>query len=106
MSNSKARPVLLVGSVPLGSAGAVFEAVAASLEGLVKRIPDGEGGERTHWIMWQANVLKCAKGLEPGSSREIAPGYSMTLYKDSPRRQGRRCGIWPSGLCQCRTQLL
>jgi hypothetical protein len=81
MSNSKARPVLLVGSVPLGSAGAVFEAVAASLEGLVKRIPDGEGGERTHWIMWQANVLKCAKGLEPGSSREIAPGYSMTLYR-------------------------
>jgi hypothetical protein len=81
MSNNKARPVLLVGSVPLGSASAVFEAVAASLGGMVKRIPDGEVGERTQWIMWQANVLKCAKGLEPGSSREIAPGYSMTLYR-------------------------
>jgi hypothetical protein len=81
MSNNKGRPVLLVGSVPLGSSSAVFEAVAASLGGMVKRIPDGEVGERTQWIMWQANVLKCAKGLEPGSLREIAPGYSMTLYR-------------------------
>jgi hypothetical protein len=81
MSNNEARPVLLVGSVPLGSTHAVFEAVAASLGGLVRRIPDGEVGERTHWIMWQADVLRCAKGLEAGSSREIAPGYSMTLYR-------------------------
>ena len=81
MSNNRARPVLLVGSIPLGSSRAVFEAVTASLAGIVKRIPDGEVGERTQWIMWQANVLKCAKGLEPGSSREIAPGYNMTLYR-------------------------
>src|SRR5262245_44713286 len=81
MSNNTARPVLLVGSVPLESPRAVFDAVAVSLGGLVKRIPDGEVGERTQWIMWQTNVLKGAKGLEPGSSREIAPGYSMTLYR-------------------------
>jgi hypothetical protein len=81
MPNNKTRPVLLVGSVPLESSTAVFEVVAASLGGIVKRIPDGEVGERTQWIMWQANVLKSAKGLEPGSSREIAPGYSIALYR-------------------------
>ena len=103
MSNNRARPVLLVGSIPLGSSRAVFEAVNASLAGIVKRIPDGEVGERTQWIMWQANVLKCAKGLEPGSSREIAPGYNMNFcYQDFPWRQGHRCGVWPAGLCQCR----
>jgi hypothetical protein len=81
MSNSKARPVLIVGSVPLESSSAVMEAVAGSLGGLVKRIPDGEVGNRTHWIMYQQDVVKSAKGLVPGSSREIAPGYVMTLHK-------------------------
>ena len=35
--------VLLIGNIPLGSANAVFEAVGASLGGLVRRIPDGAG---------------------------------------------------------------
>ena len=48
------RNVLLIGSVPLGSADAVFEAVAGSLDGLVRRIPDGENGKRLDWVSWQA----------------------------------------------------
>ena len=42
MQDAKERPVLLVGSVPLGSSRAVFEAVGTKLGKLVKRIPDGE----------------------------------------------------------------
>jgi hypothetical protein len=38
----KSREVLLVGSMPLQPAAAVFEAVAAHLGSLVPRIPDGE----------------------------------------------------------------
>jgi hypothetical protein len=81
MANGKARPVLLVGSVPLESSAAVIEVVAASLGGLVKRIPDGEVGSRTRWIMCQQDVVKSAKGLVPGSTREIAPGYVKYLYR-------------------------
>ena len=41
MTDVKGRPVLLVGSVPLSSSKAVFEAVGTKLGKLVKRIPDG-----------------------------------------------------------------
>jgi hypothetical protein len=81
MSGTRARQVLLVGSVPLESSSAVFETVSSSLGGLVKRIPDGETKERKDWIVWQGNVIKNAKGLEPGGSRELQGGYHFTLYK-------------------------
>jgi hypothetical protein len=81
MKRHEARPVLLLGSVPFESAQAVFETVASSIGDLVKRIPDGEVGERKQWIMWQEGVVKRAKGVEPAATREIAPGYHFTTYK-------------------------
>ena len=42
----------LVGSVPLADAQAVFETVSAVLGPRLKRIPDGETGERSDWITW------------------------------------------------------
>jgi hypothetical protein len=74
MEATKARPVLLVGSVPLESSASVFEAVGTKLGNLAKRIPDGETGVRKDWIGWQAEVFKNAKGLEPGSTRELQGG--------------------------------
>ena len=62
MEATKARPVLLVGSVPLESSASVFEAVGTKLGNLAKRIPDGETGVRKDWIGWQAEVFKNAKG--------------------------------------------
>jgi hypothetical protein len=84
MQDAKERPVLLVGSVPLGSSRAVFEAVGTKLAKLIKRIPDGETGARKDWIVWQADVFKNAKGLEPGSMRELQGGYHFSLYKVKP----------------------
>ena len=84
MQDAKERPVLLVGSVPLGSSRAVFEAVGTKLGKLIKRIPDGETGARKDWIGWQADVFKNAKGLEPGSTRELQGGYHFILYKVKP----------------------
>ena len=49
------REVLLVGSVPLPSASAVFEAVAKHLGGLVSRIPDGEQ------IGWSSAVVRAVE---------------------------------------------
>ncbi len=74
MTDAKGRPILFVGSVPLESSSAVFEAVGTKLGKLVKRMPDGETGTRKDWIVWQADVFKNAEGLEPGSTRELQGG--------------------------------
>ena len=84
MTDVKERPVLLVGSVPLKSSSAVFEAVGTKLGKLVKRVPDGETGARKDWVVWQADVFKDAKGLEPGSTRELQGGYKFILYRVKP----------------------
>ncbi len=52
-----ARNVYLVGSVPLKSAGEVFTTVSAALGSRIKRLPDGETGERSDWITWLEPVF-------------------------------------------------
>jgi hypothetical protein len=49
--------VHLVGSVPMANAEQVFETVSAALGGRIKRIPDGETGERSDWITWLEPVF-------------------------------------------------
>ena len=84
MVDARERPVLLVGSVPLGSSSVVFQAVGTKLGKLIKRIPDGETGARKNWVVWQADVFKNAKGLEPCSTRVSQGGYHLILYKVKP----------------------
>jgi hypothetical protein len=43
----------LVGSAPVDEPEQLFELVAASLARHVRRVPDGEVGERDTWIRWQ-----------------------------------------------------
>lgn len=81
---SEARPVLLIGSVPLESAEAVFGAVAASLGDLVKRIPDGETGERLQWIMWQGEIVRGTPGLAAGGQIQVPGGIQITRFKLAP----------------------
>lgn len=47
----------LVGSVALPDAETVFRRVAAELGQHLKRMPDGETGERGRWIWWQREML-------------------------------------------------
>lgn len=47
------RNVYLVGSVPMKDTRTVFETVSAVLGPRLKRIPDGETGERLNWVFWQ-----------------------------------------------------
>src|SRR5262245_5462846 len=54
---SRTRDILLVGSVPLANAEAVFRAVGQTLGERVRRIPDGETGGRLNWVEWQADVF-------------------------------------------------
>jgi hypothetical protein len=49
--------VHLVGSVPLRDAEEVFRTASSILGERLRRIPDGETGERTNWIGWQARFI-------------------------------------------------
>ena len=54
----------LVGSVPLASAETVFRTIAAEIGDRVRRIPDGETGPRSDWIVWQLPVFTTPRHLE------------------------------------------
>src|SRR5665647_1615176 len=65
------RHVHLVGSVPLASAQDVFATVSAALGDRLKRIPDGETGDRGDWITW----------LEPAFANNPALEKSDELFR-------------------------
>lgn len=77
----KNRRVHLVGSVPLASAGEVFEMIGESLGRLVRRIPDGETGARSNWIGWQAARFAALPALErveyPGRYGTVRAKYGL-----------------------------
>jgi methionine synthase II (cobalamin-independent) len=58
------RGVHLVGSLPLGNAEEVFDTVAHALPHHVRRIPDGETGDRQQWIQFQLGVLSSRPEFE------------------------------------------
>ena len=70
--------VHLVGSVPLGSAEEVFRRTAASLGDRLRRMPDGETGPRSDWILWQYPVFSSLPQFEVGP-----PGD--TTYRTLPK---------------------
>ena len=65
MAESKTAPrgVHLVGSIPLEDNETVFRFVADRLGDYVHRIPDGETGVRTNWILWQYEKLRACPQL-------------------------------------------
>ena len=68
--------VHLVGSVPLASSEEVFRAVAARLGDRLRRVPDGETGPRSDWIVWQYPVLSARPQFEVGPP---GPGHYRAL---------------------------
>ncbi len=54
----------LVGSVNFDDAESTIRTAAEHLGDRLKRIPDGEVGERFHWIVFQADRLGAAEGIE------------------------------------------
>ena len=84
------RHVHLVGSVPLRNAREVFETVSAALGPQLKRIPDGETGERSDWITWLEPVFADNPALEKSDElfRIHATGTARVRYKLQP---GQKC---------------
>jgi hypothetical protein len=52
------RDILLLGSFAAPTAEDVFRTVAGALGDRVRRIPDGETGERSQWIRWQVFAFR------------------------------------------------
>ena len=72
--------VLLVGSVPLESAGEVFRICAAALGPHLRALPDGEVGARKSWIQCQAMfVFEGHPALETVSDRNLLTGSRATM---------------------------
>ncbi len=61
---SFAHGVHLVGSVPLANAEAVFRTAATEIGDRLRRIPDGETGPRSDWIVWQLPIFTSQSELE------------------------------------------
>jgi hypothetical protein len=78
--------VHLVGSVPLRDAHEVFTTVSALLGERLKRIPDGETGERSDWITWLEPVFADNPSLEKSDElfRVHATGTARFRYKLRP----------------------
>lgn len=80
------RHVHLVGSVPLASAHDVFADVSAALGAHLKRIPDGETGERSDWIAWLEPAFADNPALEKSGElfRIHATGTARIRYRLKP----------------------
>jgi hypothetical protein len=104
MNASINRPVLLVGSVPLASSTAVFEAVAAALGTLVRRMPDGETGERRQGIGWLGAPLRRAKGVVMLSERTMPDGTKRPVLAARPGASTADVQFGPAGYAQAALQ--
>src|SRR6202022_2485823 len=70
------RDALLVGSIPLTDAEAVFRTASRILGSDVRQLPDGETRERSNWINWQLDVMRSASFLVQRSSSD---GYGAVM---------------------------
>lgn len=78
---TKPKGAMLVGSVPLETSEDVFRAAAETLGRHLKRVPDGETGNRTMWIGWQHKFLEDNSSfeMEPPQPGQYAPLPRMRL---------------------------
>jgi hypothetical protein len=91
-----ARPVLLVGSIPLQSSAEVFREVADRIGPLLKRVPDGETGERSAWTAWQGGVVEKAEGVVRSGERDLH-GMAYPTYSLKPDTQAKDIKFGPLG---------
>ncbi len=73
--------VHLVGSIPLADNDEVCRFVARHLADHVRRVPDGETGERKDWIEWQCRRLRDSPQLEEIAYEEHAEHYDLPKFQ-------------------------
>ena len=75
--------------MPLANAAQVFETVGAALGRRIKRIPDGETGERGDWITWLEPVFADDPAFRKSGEffRVHASGTGRERYTLAPKRR-------------------
>lgn len=73
---------LLVGSVPLADSEEVFRSAVSVLGEHLRRLPDGETGDRLNWIVWQLLVFQdCAQMEVIPEEREYVASWPRVRPK-------------------------
>lgn len=70
---SKQDLLYFVGSIPFKDGEEVFREVSQEVGGYLRRIPDGETGERTKWIVFQQRMLQEHPAIEVDPSQAPLP---------------------------------
>ncbi|WP_027579758.1 hypothetical protein [Bradyrhizobium sp. Ai1a-2] len=78
---NQSRSVHLVGSIPLQDAAEVFSTVMKHLHSCVRRIPDGETGIRSNWIMWQRQTYENSPDFEPCVRQSEMSGLHRPYFR-------------------------
>jgi hypothetical protein len=93
------RDILLVGSFAAPTAEAVFRDVSGALGNRVRRIPDGETGDRSQWIRWQVSAFRDnpSFALDPNLK---GSDYRTDFYMLRPRVTGLDVKYGPLGYAQ------
>lgn len=97
MANDRSpRGAHLVGSVPLPTAEEVFRIVGAALGDRLRRISDGETGQRADWFLWQeARFVSCPQ-LE--SAPVDAPGFGRRDVRRDRSKLQLRADVDPAAV--------
>jgi ubiquinone/menaquinone biosynthesis C-methylase UbiE len=107
MEESAPVGVHLVGSVPLGSAEEVFRSVAGALGDRVRRLPDGETGARSDWIVWQYPLFSSQARFEIGppgaSSYRALPQLRLRTGEDASGMAFEELGYASAAMASYRT---
>jgi hypothetical protein len=94
MSSPKVENVHLVGSIPVSSEEESFRTVCKALPGRLRRVPDGEPGERNYFVRWQADLFKheprlLSESFNPGGSTALTEDQANEIVKSLPQLQTR-----------------
>lgn len=83
MRAMKGYDIHFIGSIPLKNSREVFATISERLGPRVLRIPDGETGERTHWLGWIEPIFSDNPAFEPTgeSSRVHATSDPRLLHR-------------------------
>ena len=96
-----AHDVHIVGSVPLADAEQVFSTLASVLGISLKRIPDGETGERLSWVGWLGGVFAALPQLELSDDvwrvHEAASAHRLYRLKPGAKVNDIRFDTLPYG---------
>jgi len=95
------RGAHLVGSIRLPDAETALRSAAEILGGRLKRIPDGEPGERFHWIGFQPGRLSTTPGLERvGEQPVLVGGLDVRAVRIIPGTDAATLQLPPLGYAQ------